>query len=763
MTDLNAKIIPLHSEVEGRVPTDAQLDVGELSYNITDRKIYTKDAAGNIVVMGAGADEEDDGLPGGGFKPGVTEGVQPIGRWIYRGLQENVSMCGRDGDVGYTGSSGQTAVCHIDEDGKDLAVELQALETHIDAGGTVWIELDGTKQEITPSQTNNNYDAGNCRLYFRTSPSEFAGQPDGTELKIWAAGETPNPTDDPLYDGDILRYDGTNWRPLQHTLENLDNVSLDELVSAPNAAAGVWTLVPMDADAPLASGAAIVDELGGTSSNKLVYLSPIDANGIDHRVDVRRWFEALKNGGDTEFFDGTVTFYKGGVDFPIAFDRIRDAMNQVGDKVPAFGFGCDFRDLYGDTESDSGDLGIREFDAFLGLEQEKRVPVGSTLQYNGTSWMPQLLDFSIEDANDFALRIDSGSGSELPKTTGDALVWDGTNWVPANVASFLSISDLSDVNTVTNAPTNGQVLTWDETQGYWKPADGGSGGGGDLQGTTESGNTTDQGIFITKANGDAAIDLENTGAATVRGLLQVKPSTRGEKIRLHSGAAGSVNLGVSGSSAEDIFEYNVEDGNGSHKFSVGTNEVMLLKALNIEAKQKVISPATIADDPGTTLTTKKFVEDLIELATGGGLSGAGALTERADVTVSNAYIDGQSRDEVFVGLGEAGTFVQVTVSNPAWVRFYATAADRTSDSGRQFDIDPLPGSGVLMELKTTQSNQVVKITPAAIYYNNDTLPDQALYARIRNEAGEDTTIAVTVRAYTQTDTDTIDGGSFGSG
>ena len=224
-----------------------------------------------------------------------------------------------------------------------------------------------------------------------------------------------------------------------------------------------------------------------------------------------------------------------------------------------------------------------------------------------------------------------------------------------------------------------------------------------------------------------------------------------------------MNLGVSGSLAEDIFEYNVEDGNGSHKFSVGSNEVMLLKALGIEAKQKVISPATIADDPGTTLTTKKFVEDLIELATGGGLSGAGALTERADVTVSNAYTDGQSRDEVFIGLGEAGTFVQVTVSNPAWVRFYATAADRTSDSGRQFDVDPLPGSGVLMELKTTQPNQIVKITPAAIYYNNDTLPDQALYARIRNEAGEDKVIAVTVRAYTQTDTDTIDGGSFGSG
>ena len=752
MTDLNAKIIPLHSEVEGRVPTDAQLDVGELSYNITDRKIYTKDTAGNIVVMGAGADDDGgdvDGLPGGGFLPNSDTTTAPF--YIFdASFTAGLAPEGKFGAF----SGWKIIPAFIDANGVDQESAWKALTV----GDPVQVYEGATEiWDLVVKQINVYSDSVYIDLEYPNGdslPADTLELTDGQAYTFSLDGGVPGVL--PLIDGDMLRYDGTNWRPLQHTLENLDNV-----YKAPGANAPVWTLGP-DVTEPLASGAARVD-------SNYVYLSPIDAYGIDRKADFRRWFDALTGeaqpDGESVFVDGTLTFYKGSLEFPAVYDRIRDDLDDAatGTDDPSISFRCEFRDLYGQTESDVGDLGIREFDAFLGYEQGVAIPVGSTLQYNGTTWIPQLLDFSIEDSNDFALRIDSGSGTELPKTTGDALVWDGTNWVPANVASFLTISDLSDVNTVTNAPTNGQVLTWDETQGYWKPGDAASGGGGDLQGTTESGNTTDQGIFITKANGDAAIDLENTGAVTVRGLLQVKPSTRGEKIRLHSGAAGSVNLGVSGSSAEDIFEYNIEDGNGSHKFSVGSNEVMLLKALNIEAKQKVISPATIADDPGTTLTTKKFVEDLIELATGGGLSGAGALTERADVTVSNAYTDGQSRDEVFIGLGEAGTFVQVTVSNPAWVRFYATAADRTSDSGRQFDIDPLPGSGVLMELKTTQPNQIVKITPAAIYYNNDTLPDQALYARIRNEAGEDTTIAVTVRAYTQTDTDTIDGGSFGSG
>lgn len=68
-----------------------------------------------------------------------------------------------------------------------------------------------------------------------------------------------------------------------------------------------------------------------------------------------------------------------------------------------------------------------------------------------------------------------------------------------------------------------------------------------------------------------------------------------------------------------------------------------------------------------------------------------------------------------------------------------------------------------MEVRTQVASEVVKITPGAIYYNNDLLPTQALYARVQNQSGLNTAITITVRAYTSTDTDTIDGGTFGSG
>ncbi len=56
-------------------------------------------------------------------------------------------------------------------------------------------------------------------------------------------------------------------------------------------------------------------------------------------------------------------------------------------------------------------------------------------------------------------------------TNGQVLSWDGTNWVPADVTatSIGSINNHTDVDTSTMAPVSGQVLSWDGTN--WVPAD----------------------------------------------------------------------------------------------------------------------------------------------------------------------------------------------------------------------------------------------------------------------------------------------------
>ena len=51
------KILFKRSTVEGKVPLPAEISMGELALNLADRKIYSKDAEGNIVQMGGGSGE----------------------------------------------------------------------------------------------------------------------------------------------------------------------------------------------------------------------------------------------------------------------------------------------------------------------------------------------------------------------------------------------------------------------------------------------------------------------------------------------------------------------------------------------------------------------------------------------------------------------------------------------------------------------------------------------------------------------------------
>ena len=76
-------------------------------------------------------------------------------------------------------------------------------------------------------------------------------------------------------------------------------------------------------------------------------------------------------------------------------------------------------------------------------------------------------------------------------TSGQFLMWDGSKFIAQTVNSSTtvdltneSIDELSDVDTSTNSPVNGDVLTWDSTANSWSPAavtGGGSGGGSSAQ------------------------------------------------------------------------------------------------------------------------------------------------------------------------------------------------------------------------------------------------------------------------------------------
>ena len=146
---------------------------------------------------------------------------------------------------------------------------------------------------------------------------------------------------------------------------------------------------------------------------------------------------------------------------------------------------------------------------------------------------------------------------------------------------------------------------------------------------------------------------------------------------------------------------------------------------------------------------------------GGGVSTfGGALTERADKTLTETFDVDQNKSLTIEGLGEAGSFVEVELSHPAWARFYPTLADLNADALRESDTDPRPGSGVLLEVLTTTLNEKLVITPGAIYFNNDTLPEQKLYAAVKNLHGSTVSLSLTLRTFSQIHCDAVVGGLF---
>jgi hypothetical protein len=83
------------------------------------------------------------------------------------------------------------------------------------------------------------------------------------------------------------------------------------------------------------------------------------------------------------------------------------------------------------------------------------------------SWTTPSTVGSINDLTD----VDTTTAAP---TDGQALVWDNANseWVPGNVAADLattSIDALQDVDTTTAAPTDGQALIWDNANSEWVP------------------------------------------------------------------------------------------------------------------------------------------------------------------------------------------------------------------------------------------------------------------------------------------------------
>ena len=303
------------------------------------------------------------------------------------------------------------------------------------------------------------------------------------------------------------------------------------------------------------------------------------------------------------------------------------------------------------------------------------------------------------------LNLQSGSDS----ATVTASNYNHNNWDTAfawgNHASAgyitsvgaIALNDISDVN-VSGIVTDGHVLKWDGGTSRWIAAPDLSGGGGGGGGGSS---LTDLSASSNSASGGGAFSYNN-----VSGQFTYTPPDL-SSFSTFSGDWGDLtNKPSIPSSLNDL------------------GDVDTTGAANDKILKHNGTSWVVADD-----------------ATGGASTG---LSSRTTASATATSLAAATDAEITITAAKAFSLLKIETTHASWVTLYTDTTSRTADASRLETTDPLPGSGVIAEI-ITSDGATQRITPGTIGWNNDPgAPTSNIYAKVVNKSGSTADITVTL-------------------
>jgi hypothetical protein len=138
----------------------------------------------------------------------------------------------------------------------------------------------------------------------------------------------------------------------------------------------------------------------------------------------------------------------------------------------------------------------------------------------------------------------------------------------------------------------------------------------------------------------------------------------------------------------------------------------------------------------------------VNASAGGGVGGGESYspTGRISIAQTTGILGiGSTANVTFTNGFPEYKLLKASASDGAWITIYTDTQSRTDDENRSIDTDPLPGSGVIAELITTDTGITTqRFTPAVIGYNDDEIISNNIYAKVVNNSGISTGITVTL-------------------
>ena len=197
-----------------------------------------------------------------------------------------------------------------------------------------------------------------------------------------------------------------------------------------------------------------------------------------------------------------------------------------------------------------------------------------------------------------------------------------------------------------------------------------------------------------------------------------------------------------------------DSNNDTLTFAAGTNVTLATNASSDTITINAAGGALTIQEEGVSLatdaTTLNFVGAGVTASgtgatktitiTGGGGSGLQARTTANAATGSIA--DGASANIQIVA-AKTYALQKIQTSAAAWVTLYVSDAARTADASRNETTDPLPGSGVIAEV-ITSDGAIQNITPGTLGWNDEATPTTDAYLKVVNKSGSAQAITVTL-------------------
>ena len=120
-----------------------------------------------------------------------------------------------------------------------------------------------------------------------------------------------------------------------------------------------------------------------------------------------------------------------------------------------------------------------------------------------------------------------------------------------------------------------------------------------------------------------------------------------------------------------------------------------------------------------------------------------AIPSIEEITTTSASIAANGYGTLDISNGhKAYVLYKVETDVEAWVRIYCDSTSRTNDSVRSEGNDPLPGSGVIAEVRTTASENAVLVTPGVMGFNNQNPRQPNIFVAINNRSSSASTVQV---------------------